>query len=163
MRERGTHHPTSGLHEPGSTGTDSDPLVRLTVIRSFAHKSEKAVADHGIARSPALKAQRGHAALLGGSSSGAPLLGDPLNSVGDTSFENAGSLQIGNILSFKQVSLELAPVDFTAHENFLTAVFNFALQLPLEDISQVGLPGCPRVFGCMMLSAVWWQCKRRVV
>lgn len=81
-----------------------------------------------------LKVQRGHQALVGGSGSVAAELGDHLM---DQPFDNAGSSRIGSILSFKQISLELGTVDFTAHENFLMSVFNFALQLPLEDISQV--------------------------
>ena len=163
MGDHGTHPLASGLQEPGSM-LGSDPLVRLTVIRSFAHKSEMATPSHAITRSPALKAQRGHDSLVGGGGCGAPVLGDPLNSGGDISFENAGSSQIGNILSFKEVSLELAAVDFTAHENFLTSVFNFALQLPLEDISQVNHPPCACFSVGMIMRVAFesaWYCLLR--
>lgn len=48
----------------------------------------------------------------------------------------------GGILSFQEVSLELGPLDFTAHESFLAAVYSFALQLPLDDVWQVRAPTC---------------------
>lgn len=152
LGEHGSHTlGTTGLHqEPGNAMLDSDPLVRLTVIRSFAHKGEEATSE--LTRSPVLKVQRNHQALVGGSGSGAGMLGDQISSV-DMHVENAGSSQIGSILSFKQVSLELAPVDFTAHENFLTSVFNFALQLPLEHISQVPSLCILESVCCLMLFA----------
>lgn len=111
-----------------------EPLVRLTLIRSFAHNPSDGHSD--LQRSPGLKAQRGHQALVGGMGSGNHLL-DPMTSVNEVYDSASPASSIGSILSFKQVSLELGSVDFTAHENFLTSVFNFAQQLPLEDISQV--------------------------
>jgi hypothetical protein len=93
------------------------PLVSFRVIRSFAHQSE---------RESRLK--------LAESTDSLPASG----SAAEGAVKGGACVAArGGILSFRDVSLQLGPLDFTAHESFLTAVFSFVMQLPLQDIWQV--------------------------
>ena len=111
------------------------PLIMFRVIRSFAHQSE---------RTP-------HLARLGsGSSDGGDNTAEEQKPEG--AYEQATAAMTapddatatpGSIMSFKEVTLELGPVDVTGHESFLTSIFSFVLQLPMQDVWQA------RAFLCL--------------
>lgn len=106
---RASHHLQPPLAGLPELASDQ-PLVSFRVVRSFAHQSE---------REPRLTPAESTGSLRGSSSAA------------------EGAAASGGILSFRDVSLQLGPLDFTAHESFLTAVFSFMMQLPLQDIWQV--------------------------
>eukprot|EP00892_Ulva_mutabilis_P007162 jgi/Ulvmu1/4818/UM020_0103.1 len=107
------------------------PLFNATVIRSFAHRNDDRQ------RSPldrnTLEASRpGPAAISDGPTQPTELGADDVGNFGTTGTTAA----LSSMMSFKEISVDLAPVDLTAHEAFLTSLFSFMMQLPLDDIWQ---------------------------
>ena len=127
------------------------PLVTFRIVRSFAHQSERkprlhpgshaaAGASGPVTTAAADDANAGGGGGRGGAESTTPGQRSPAQSTPRTAGgggNGGGGRRTGTILSFKELELELAPVDFTAHESFLSAAFSFAVQLPLQDVWQV--------------------------
>lgn len=108
------------------------PLFKAKIIRSFAHSSDR---QQSPLDRDTLEASRPHpAAITDGASASADLgAGEAQGNIGSTSTAAA----LSSMMSFKEISVDLAPVDLTAHEAFLTSLFSFMMQLPLDDIWQV--------------------------
>lgn len=68
----------------------------------------------------------------------------------------SGGLRSG-VLSFKEVALDLGPLDFSAHESFLAGLVAFGMHLPLADIWQVRLATHFTRPGLLL----WPRCCRR--
>lgn len=99
-----------------------EPLFQAKIVRSFAHRSDQ----------QRLPSDEAAPASAGPSTSTGQAMDMPGN---DNSTGTAAALS--SMLSFKEISVDLAPVDLTAHEAFLTSLFSFTMQLPLDDIWQV--------------------------
>jgi hypothetical protein len=125
---------------------EGEALVRVSIVRSFAHRSERPPNVDLLPLGPYCKSSgetdapiKHCSEALEDDTSGRSPPNAPESEKSEMVSEQrcTASLHNGSILSFKEISLELAPLDFTAHESFLTAVFSFVLRLPLQDIWQV--------------------------
>ena len=118
---------------PASASASESPLVTFRIVRSFAHQSERTPRLHNAAPGAAIASVASGDASTPGRGGG----GGGEGGAGSVATGGGQAQRAGSILSFKDVVLELGPVDFTAHESFLTSVFSFAVQLPLQDVWQV--------------------------
>lgn len=146
--------------------SEHEPLFQAKIVRSFAHRSgqRRATSD-----APLLDTQLPDAAPMRAASSSAAALAarDPPGDATGTGTVAA----LTSMMSFKEISVDLAPVDLTAHEAFLTSLFSFAMQLPLDDIWQVWRLNIPATTAVVLqglpdTAAAWlqdeeWQKRNR--
>lgn len=111
---------------------EHEPLFQAKIVRSFAHRSGQ---QRATSEAPPLDTQLPGAAHMRAASSSAADLPARVPPGSATSTGTVAALT--SMMSFKEISVDLAPVDLTAHEAFLTSLFSFAMQLPLDDIWQV--------------------------
>ena len=130
-RDKESTHP-GGLTDPyiAADAYNMQPLLQFRIARSFAHQSERApritaITDGDGNGDEAERNTRQQAYDQAAAAVSAP---------------DDGTSQPGSIMSFKEVSLQLGPVDFTAQESFLNAAFSFFVQLPMQDVWQVRCP-----------------------
>lgn len=108
------------------------PLFKAKIVRSFAHHTapQRAPLDR-----ETLESSRVDPAAVPDRAAASADLG-VVDAQGDIGANRAPEV-MSSMLSFKEISVDLAPVDLTAHEAFLTSLFSFVMQLPLDDIWQV--------------------------